>query len=78
MYTDYGPEAWRNGFIYGDFCSGDIWLAFPSENDTVTQHLVDTDNLLVGFGQGLEGPPGAGPFSNWMFTRLDGKQASHR
>jgi hypothetical protein len=56
MYTDYGPEAWRNGFIYGDFCSGDIWLAFPSENDTAqTQHLVDTDNLLVGFGQGLEG-----------------------
>ena len=51
---DWGPEPWRDGFMYGDFCSGDVWIAREgSQGEWDSTHVVDTDNLLVGFGRGL-------------------------
>ena len=54
LYMDWGPEPWQGGFMYGDFCSGDIWLTREGSTGVWEQeHLLDTDNLLVGFGRGL-------------------------
>ena len=54
LYMDWGPEPWRDGFMYGDFCSGDVWIAREgSQGEWDSTHVVDTDNLLVGFGRGL-------------------------
>ena len=51
---DWGPEPWQGGFMYGDFCSGDVWLTREAGSGVWEQeHLLDTDNLLVGFGRGL-------------------------
>ena len=36
------------------FCSGDVWIAREgSQGEWDSTHVVDTDNLLVGFGRGL-------------------------
>jgi hypothetical protein len=51
---DWGPEPWQDGFMYGDFCSGDVFLTQEGSDGAFEGvHLVDTDNLLVGFGRGL-------------------------
>ena len=54
LYMDWGPEPWQGGFMYGDFCSGDVFLTQEGSDGAFEGvHLVDTDNLLVGFGRGL-------------------------
>jgi len=55
LYMDWGPEPWQDGYIYGDFCSGDIWLTVDNgQGQWEGELLLDTDTLLVGFGRGLE------------------------
>ncbi len=54
LYMDWGPELWRNGYMYGDFCSGDIWITKETgQGEWEGNLLLDTDTLLVGFGRGL-------------------------
>ena len=54
LYMDWGPESWQDGYMYGDFCSGDIWLTKEtSPGQWEGELLLDTDTLLVGFGRGL-------------------------
>ena len=54
LYMDWGPESWQDGYMYGDFCSGDIWLTKEtSQGQWEGELLLDTDTLLVGFGRGL-------------------------
>ena len=55
LYMDWGPEPWQDGYMYGDFCTGDIWLtADNGQGQWEGELLLDTDTLLVGFGRGLE------------------------
>tara|TARA_B100001559_G_scaffold297705_1_gene281638 strand:- start:471 stop:692 length:222 start_codon:yes stop_codon:yes gene_type:complete len=52
---DWGPEPWQDGYMYGDFCTGEIWLtADNGQGQWEGELLLDTDTLLVGFGRGLE------------------------
>ena len=40
--------------MYGDFCSGDIWITKETgQGEWEGNLLLDTDTLLVGFGRGL-------------------------
>lgn len=55
LYMDWGPEPWQDGYMYGDFCTGEIWLtADNGQGQWEGELLLDTDTLLVGFGRGLE------------------------
>lgn len=55
LYMDWGPEAWQDGYMYGDFCSGDIWLTVDNgQGQWEGELLLDAETLLVGFGRGLE------------------------
>lgn len=54
LYMDWGPEAWQDGYMYGDFCSGDIWLTVENgQGQWEGELLLDAETLLVGFGRGL-------------------------
>ena len=54
LWMDWGPTEWQDGYLYGDFCSGDIWLAqLNEEGEWVQKDLVSTQNFVVGFGRGL-------------------------
>ena len=54
LYMDWGPEPWQDGYMYGDFCSGDIWITEQNGQDQWEgKLLLDAETLLVGFGRGL-------------------------
>ena len=42
------------GYLYGDFCTGSVWLAEKNNNTLVERLLFDTDLQIVGFGKGLD------------------------
>ena len=42
------------GYLYGDFCTGSVWLAEKNNNTWVERLLFDTDLQIVGFGKGLD------------------------
>ena len=51
---DWGPEAIQNGYMYGDFCTGEIWMIEETNQDQWQGNLMlDTETMLVGFGRGL-------------------------
>lgn len=53
FWMDWGPSELQNGYLYGDFCSGTIWLA-KKESSNFTQELIaDTGIQITGFGKGL-------------------------
>ena len=55
LYMDWGPEPWRDGFMYGDFCTGEVWLTVETgQGQWDGELLLDTEALLVGFGRGLD------------------------
>ena len=54
LWMDWGPTESQDGYLYGDFCSGDIWLdQLNEEGEWVQKDLVSTQNFVVGFGRGL-------------------------
>ena len=51
----WGPEIFRDSYMYGDFCTGQIWK-ISQDNDTwVVTDVVNTGTMIVGFGKGIEG-----------------------
>ena len=53
FWMDWGPLELQNGYLYGDFCTGIMWLA-KKEGDNFTQELIaDTELQITGFGRGL-------------------------
>ena len=42
------------GYLYGDFCTGSVWLAEKVNNTWNEKYLFDTDIQIVGFGKGLD------------------------
>ena len=54
LYMDWGTESMQGGYMYGDFCTGEIWMARETSQGQWQGELVlDTDTMLVGFGRGL-------------------------
>lgn len=53
QWMDWGPQSLQGGYLYGDFCSGAIWLAKESGSNWVAEDVATIGTQIVGFGQGL-------------------------
>tara|TARA_B100000959_G_C14964493_1_gene617163 strand:- start:719 stop:1918 length:1200 start_codon:yes stop_codon:yes gene_type:complete len=55
FWMDWGPDDLRGGYLYGDFCSGSMWI-LKEENDSWSEEYIGSSGgMIVGFGKGLEG-----------------------
>lgn len=54
-YIDWREDNLNNSYIFGDFCSGHVWMYGHNVGSSYVETVVDTSLLLVGFGQGLNG-----------------------
>ena len=51
---DWGPESMRDSYLFGDFCTGNIWLAKEIDNNWVIEDLTNVGTMIVGFGKGID------------------------
>jgi len=52
-WMDWGPTSLQNGYMYGDFCTGTIWLIKQTDDGWQPEEIDTTGTLIVGFGRGL-------------------------
>ena len=52
-WMDWGPESLQDGYLYGDFCTGTIWLIKETEEGWQPEEITTTGTMIVGFGRGL-------------------------
>ena len=50
---DWGPQSLRDGYMYGDFCSGNIWLIKNVDGQWISEDVVNVGTMIVGFGRGI-------------------------
>ena len=53
FWMDWGPENLRDGYIYGDFCSGQIWVAKNIDGNWTAVEVGNVGTMIVGFGKGV-------------------------
>jgi len=54
FWMDWGPESLQNGYLYGDFCSGEIWLLKETDDGKWKENYVGSSGgMIVGFGRGI-------------------------
>ena len=70
---DWGPEDLRDGYLYGDFCSGSIWILKEENGGWMQNYVGSSGGMIVGFGQGLNDELLAfhwtGEIGFWLFPR---------
>ena len=54
-WMDWGPESLRNGYIYGDFCTGSIWIIEEIDGEWTETKIGTSGGMIVGFGEGMNG-----------------------
>ena len=54
-WMDWGPAGLRNGYLYGDFCTGSIWILEEFEGEWTESYVGNSGGMIVGFGEGLNG-----------------------
>ena len=54
-WMDWGPESLRNGYIYGDFCTGSIWIFEEIDGEWTETKIGNSGGMIVGFGEGMDG-----------------------
>ena len=47
-------SSFGEGYVYGDFCTGTVWLAERNNTTWEEKLLFDSDLQIVGFGKGLD------------------------
>ena len=52
-WMDWGPQSLRDGYLYGDFCSGTVWQIKQNNGVWGEEIIANTGNYIVGFGRGL-------------------------
>ncbi len=52
-WMDWGPDSLRDGYIYGDFCTGQIWIIKNVEGAWVNEDVANIETMIVGFGRGV-------------------------
>ena len=52
-WMDWGPESLRDGYVYGDFCSGQIWVAKNIDGNWTAVEVGNVGTMIVGFGKGV-------------------------
>lgn len=53
-WMDWGPDPLRDGYLYGDFCTGTIWLITGTPGNWSTEVIAQTGTMIVGFGHSLD------------------------
>ena len=54
-WMDWGPESLRDGYIYGDFCTGSIWILEETDGEWTDTKIGNSGGMIVGFGEGING-----------------------
>jgi glucose/arabinose dehydrogenase len=52
-WMDWGAPALRDGYLYGDFCTGSIWLTKADGTSWDTELIAQSGTMIVGFGHSL-------------------------
>ena len=50
---DWGPEILQEGFLYGDFCTGSIWVLREQSGVWSEEYIGTSGGMIVGFGKSL-------------------------
>ena len=53
FWMDWGPKSLQDGYLYGDFCSGSIWILREIEGTWTDEYIGSFKGMIVGFGRGL-------------------------
>lgn len=53
FWMDWGPESLHDGYLYGDFCSGSIWLLKEVDGEWLDHYIGSSGGMIVGFGRGM-------------------------
>ncbi|MCP2504468.1 MAG: PQQ-dependent sugar dehydrogenase [Candidatus Poseidoniaceae archaeon] len=53
-WMDWGAEPLRDGYLYGDFCTGTIWLIQEEAGNWSSEVIAQTGTMIVGFGHSLD------------------------
>jgi len=52
FWMDWGPNPLRDGYLYGDFCSGQLWTIKNIDGNWSTSEVGNVGTMIVGFGKG--------------------------
>ena len=50
---DWGPIDLDGGYLYGDFCSGSMWILKEEDGSWDESYIGSSGGMIVGFGEGL-------------------------
>ena len=53
-WMDWGAQPLRDGYLYGDFCTGTIWIIRDQGGVWSSELIAQTGTMIVGFGHSLE------------------------
>jgi len=52
-WMDWGPPSLSDGYLYGDFCTGIMWLLKEVNGNWESEYIGHVGGMIVGFGKGL-------------------------
>ena len=52
---DWGPIDLEGGYLYGDFCSGSMWILKEDNGSWSERYVGSCGGMFVGLGIGLDG-----------------------
>ena len=55
FWMDWGPFDLQGGYLYGDFCSGSMWILKQVNGTWIEDYIGSSGGMIVGFGKGLGG-----------------------
>ena len=55
FWMDWGPVDLHEGYLYGDFCSGSMWILEEVDGSWSESYIGSSGGMIVGFGEGLGG-----------------------
>jgi len=51
FWMDWGPDSLRDGYLYGDFCTGSIWVMREESGIWSEEYIGSSGGMIVGFGE---------------------------
>ena len=52
-WMDWGPPSLSDGYLYGDFCTGIMWLLKEENGNWEQNYIGAAGGMIVGFGKGI-------------------------
>ena len=50
---NWGPKSLQDGYLYGDFCTGSMWILREIEEIWTDEYIGSFQGMIVGFGRGI-------------------------